>query len=225
MSKLLLVEDDPQMQRALRLTLAARGYEVRTAGTGADAMKSLPDSNLDAIILDLGLPDMDGIEVLRRVRAQGSIPVIVLSARSDRFEKVRALDTGADDYVTKPFDLEELLARIRAAVRRATPDTGAPVVTTADFEVDLARKQVVTTAGSVVHLTPTEWAVLEVLVRQPGVVVTGEDLLREVWGPAYGRETNYLRVYLSGLRKKLEPDPARPRYLLTSPGIGYRFEG
>lgn len=211
------------MQRALSLTLAARGYDVRTASTGAAAMTALPDSGLDAIILDLGLPDMDGIEVLRAVRAHSATPVIVLSARSDRFEKVRALDTGADDYVTKPFDLEELLARIRAAVRRASPESGAPVVTTADFEVDLARKEV-SAGGRAVHLTPTEWAVLEVLVRQAGVVVTGEELLREVWGPAYGRQTNYLRVYLAGLRKKLEPDPSHPRYLLTSPGIGYRFE-
>ncbi|MEI2643692.1 MAG: response regulator transcription factor [Candidatus Nanopelagicales bacterium] len=224
MSRLLIVEDDLQMQRALTLTLSARGFQVTAASTGAEALRILAQQRADAIVLDLGLPDMDGIEVLRAVRQDSSVPVLVLSARSDRFEKVRALDSGADDYVTKPFDLEELLARIRAAVRRATPAIGAPRVTTDDFEVDLARKHVTLRDGQQVHLTPTEWALLEVLVRQPGVVVAGQDLLGEVWGPAYGRETNYLRVYMAGLRKKLEPDPAHPRHLLTSPGIGYRFE-
>lgn len=224
MSRLLVVEDDLQMQRALTLTLSARGFETVAATTGAQALQALAGQRMDAVILDLGLPDMDGIDVLRAVRKDSNVPVLVLSARADRFEKVRALDSGADDYVTKPFDLEELLARIRAAVRRATPAVGAPSVTTAHFEVDLARKLVTRSNGDEVHLTPTEWALLEVLVRQPGVVVAGQDLLAEVWGPAYGRETNYLRVYMAGLRKKLEVDPARPRYLLTTPGVGYRFE-
>jgi two-component system KDP operon response regulator KdpE len=225
MTRLLLVEDDPQMLRALSLTLAARGFEVVGAATGADALAAATRQDIDAIVLDLGLPDMDGIDVLRQVRQTDRVPVLVLSARSDRFEKVRALDSGADDYVTKPFDVEELLARVRAAVRRATPDIGAPVVRTDHFVVDMARKEVRSTEGTTVHLTPTEWSLLEVLARQPGMVVRGQDLLKEVWGPAYGAETNYLRVYMAGLRKKLEPDPAHPRYLLTSPGIGYRLEG
>lgn len=162
--------------------------------------------------------------MLRALRQESSVPVLVLSARMDGIEKVRALDSGADDYVTKPFDLEELLARVRAAIRRATPAIGAPVVETGDFAVDLAAKQVTRPDGEQVHLTPTEWGLLEALVRHPGVVVASQDLLGEVWGPAYRRETKYLRVYMAGLRKKLEPDPGHPRHLLTTPGMGYRFE-
>ncbi len=224
MTRVLVVEDDPQMVRALALTLSARGYEVLTATTGSDALDTLRRRGCDAVILDLGLPDVDGIEVLRAIRHDNKVPVLVLSARSDRFEKVRALDSGADDYVTKPFDLEELLARLRAAVRRATPDVGAPVIETAHFTIDLARKQVHLWDGMAVHLTPTEWALLEALARQPGMVVDGQDLLARVWGRGYESQTNYLRVYMAGLRRKLEPDPAHPVHLLTSPGIGYRFE-
>lgn len=224
MNRLLLVEDDPRMSRALALSLRARGYDVTSAATGAQALTAMARRITDVVILDLGLPDVDGIEVLRQVRSESDVPVLVLSARWDRADKVRALDSGADDYVTKPFDLEELLARLRAAERRATPNLGAPAVTTPDFTVDLAAKQVVRHDGRQVHLTPTEWQILEVLVRQPGVVVTGPELLRDVWGPRYERETNYLRVYVAQLRKKLEPDPRRPRYLVTTPGIGYRFD-
>lgn len=225
MTRVLVVEDDPQMVRALSLTLSARGYEVVTATTGADALRALRRRGCDAVILDLGLPDVDGIEVLREIRRDRMVPVLVLSARSDRFEKVRALDSGADDYVTKPFDLEELLARMRAAVRRATPDVGAPVIETEHFTIDLARKQVHLADGSAVHLTPTEWALLEALARQPGMVIDGHDLLlARVWGSGYESQTNYLRVYMAGLRRKLEPDPSHPVHLMTSPGIGYRFE-
>jgi two-component system, OmpR family, KDP operon response regulator KdpE len=224
MTRLLLVEDDPQMQRALTLTLSARGYEVETVGAGRDALAAVARSVVDIVVLDLGLPDMDGVEVLSAIRALGTIPVIVLSARLDRNEKVRALDSGADDYVTKPFDFEELLARLRAAIRRATPNVGAPTVTTADFTIDMSSKRVTLTDGTEVHLTPTEWGLVEVLARQPGVVVPSGDLLREVWGPGYRSETNYLRVFVAQLRKKLEPDSARPRYFLTTPGIGYRFD-
>lgn len=224
MTRVLVVEDDPQMVRALSLTLSARGYEVLAVTTGAEALHALARRGCDAVILDLGLPDVDGIEVLRRIRGKNQVPVLVLSARTDRFEKVRALDSGADDYVTKPFDLEELLARLRAAVRRATPEVGAPAVETAHFVIDLARKQVHLRDGSEVHLTPTEWALLEALARQPGMVVDGRDLLGQVWGHGYESQTNYLRVYMAGLRRKLEPDPAHPVHLLTTPGIGYRFE-
>jgi two-component system KDP operon response regulator KdpE len=175
------------------------------------------------IILDLGLPDMDGTEVIHGVRGWTSIPIIVLSAWGQENQKVAALDAGADDYVTKPFGMDELLARLRAAVRRAAPAPEAPVVATADFTVDLAAKQVVRPDGSAVRLTPTEWQVLEILVRNSGRLVTHKQLLREVWGPTYETESNYLRVYLAQLRRKLEPEPSRPRYLLTESSGGYRF--
>jgi two-component system KDP operon response regulator KdpE len=224
MSELLVVEDDDQLRKALALTLRARGYDVRTAANGADAIAAVQVTRLDAVILDLGLPDIDGVEVIERVRTTSSVPIVVLSARRDQSDKVSALDAGADDYLTKPFGIEELLARLRAAARRsgAAADTG--IVRTPDFEIDLGRKQVRWLDGSTVHLTPTEWGVLEVLVRADGLLVTGTDLLREVWGPQYETQTNYLRVYLAQLRHKLEPDQAHPRYLLTSPGLGYRFD-
>ncbi|MFN8126713.1 MAG: response regulator transcription factor [Candidatus Nanopelagicales bacterium] len=220
---ILLIEDDAALARALSLSLSARGYQVRAAATAAEGLRGLT-GEVDIILLDLGLPDRDGVDLLRDLRATSAVPVIVLSARADRHEKVRALDNGADDYVTKPFDLEELLARVRAATRRATRETGAPVIETPDFAVDLAAKTVTRTDGSPVHLTPTEWGLVEALVKRPGMVVTGEDLLHDIWGPGYQSETHYLRVYLSQVRKKLEPDPQHPRYFLTSPGIGYRFQ-
>jgi len=224
MSGLLVVEDDDQLRKALALTLRARGYDVRTAANGADAIAAVQAVRLDAVILDLGLPDIDGVEVIERVRATSSVPIVVLSARRDQSDKVSALDAGADDYLTKPFGIEELLARLRAAARRSGVSADAGVVHTPDFDVDLGRKQVHLIDGSEVHLTPTEWGVLEVLVRAGGMLVAGTDLLREVWGPQYETQANYLRVYLAQLRHKLEPDQARPRYLLTSPGLGYRFD-
>lgn len=223
MTSILIVEDDRQMSRALSLSLSARGYSVTSVATGIEAVQRAREGP-DLVILDLGLPDLDGIDVVRRIRAFSTTPIIVVSARMDRQEKVRALDSGADDYVTKPFDLEELLARLRAATRRATPNSGAPTIATADFAIDLAAKGVTRAGGGSVHLTPTEWALVEALVRQPGVVVPGADLLRDVWGPAYAGESNYLRVFFASVRKKLEPDPHSPRYFITSPGIGYRFQ-
>ena len=190
---------------------------------GTTGLAAVARDRPDVIILDLGLPDMDGTEVIHGVRGWTSIPIIVLSAWGQESQKVAALDAGADDYVTKPFGMDELLARLRAAVRRAAPAPDEPVVATADFTVDLAAKQVVRPDGSAVRLTPTEWQVLEILVRNSGRLVTQGQLLREVWGPAYETESNYLRVYLAQLRRKLEPEPSRPRHLLTESGGGYRF--
>ena len=223
MTDLLVVEDDSQLVKALALTLRSRGYDVTTAGTGADAVRLATSRRFDVMVLDLGLPDRDGIAVIEEVRRSSAVPIVVLSARRDQRDKVLALDAGADDYLTKPFGMEELLARLRAAQRRAGPGLQQGAVETADFTVDLGRKQVVA-GGEVVHLTPTEWGMLEVLVRADGLLVPGADLLREVWGPAYATQTNYLRVYMAQLRRKLEPDPAAPRYLITAPGLGYRFD-
>ncbi|MEV3902392.1 response regulator [Mycobacterium sp. NPDC050551] len=223
-TRVLVIDDEPQILRALRINLSVRGYEVTTAATGADALRSAADHRPDVIVLDLGLPDMSGIEVLAGLRGWLSAPVIVLSARTDSGDKVEALDAGADDYVTKPFGMDEFLARLRAAVRRGTvSDTDEPVVETASFTVDLAAKKV-TKNGAEVHLTPTEWGMLEMLVRHRGKLVGREELLREVWGPAYAKETHYLRVYLAQLRRKLEDDPSRPVHLLTEAGMGYRFQ-
>ena len=224
MTDLLVVEDDAQLLKALALTLRARGYGVRTAATGADALDAIATARLDVVILDLGLPDLDGVTVIERARLTTQVPIVVLSARRDQADKVRALDAGADDYLTKPFGIEELLARLRAATRRSGAAASAAVITTPDFVVDLGRKIVTGHDGAPIHLTPTEWGVLEVLVRAEGMLVPGADLLREVWGPQYETQTNYLRVYLANLRGKLEPDQARPRYLLTTPGLGYRFD-
>ena len=225
MTRILVVDDEPQILRALRINLTARGYDVVTAADGAGALRAAAQAHPDVIVLDLGLPDLDGIEVLAGSKGWCTAPVIVLSARTDSADKVAALDTGADDYVTKPFGMEEFLARIRAAVRRgaAAPDSTEPVVTTDDFVVDLVAKKV-TRDGTPVHLTPTEWGMLEMLVRDRGKLVGQRALLAELWGPAYVDQTHYLRVYLAQLRHKLEPDPTRPRHLITEPGRGYRFE-
>lgn len=224
MSRILVVDDEPQILRALRINLSVRGYEVITASTGAGALRAAAERTPDVVVLDLGLPDMDGTEVLAGLRGWCSAPVIVLSARTDSADKVEALDAGADDYVTKPFGMDEFLARVRAAARRGASavDTSEPSVTTSSFTVDLAAKTV-SRGGEQVHLTPTEWGMLEMLVRNRGKLVGQKELLREVWGPAYDTETHYLRVYLAQLRRKLEQDPANPKHLITEAGMGYRF--
>ncbi|MEV1007622.1 response regulator [Streptomyces sp. NPDC049881] len=225
MHRVLVVDDEPQILRALVINLKARKYEVDTAADGASALRLAADRHPDVIILDLGLPDMDGVDVIGGIRGWTRVPIIVLSARHTSDEKVEALDAGADDYVTKPFGMDELLARLRAAVRRAEPGTGedAAVVDAADFVIDLAAKKV-HRDGKDVRLTPTEWHLLEVLIRNTGRLVSQRQLLQEVWGPSYGTETNYLRVYMAQLRRKLEADPSAPRHLITEPGMGYRFE-
>ena len=223
MSRVLVVDDDPGLRRALAINLRAREYEVDVASDAGAALAAAARHPPDVVILDLGLPDMDGTEVIHGLRGWTRAPIIVLSARTHQGDKVDALDAGADDYVTKPFSMDELLARLRAALRRASPSDPQPVVETADFTVDLAAMQARTTDGSPIRLTPTEWHLLEVLVRHEGKLVGHRQLLQEVWGPAYGTETNYLRVYMAQLRRKLEPDPSTPRHLLTEPGLGYRF--
>jgi two-component system KDP operon response regulator KdpE len=225
MTRVLVVDDDAQILRALRINLAARGYEVLTAMDGAGALRAAADGHPDVVVLDLGLPDLEGTDVIAGLRGWTQVPIVVLSARIDSSEKVDALDAGADDYVTKPFGMAELLARLRAALRRSSTAQvdGEPVVATATFTVDLAAKKVVRDNAEI-HLTPTEWGILEQLVRNQGKLVGQRQLLQEVWGPAYGKETNYLRVYLAQLRRKLEPDPSHPRHLITEPGMGYRFE-
>jgi two-component system KDP operon response regulator KdpE len=223
-TKVLVVDDEPSILRALRINLTAREYDVITAADGAAGLAAVAKDHPDVIILDHGLPDMDGTDVIHGVRGWTTTPIIVLSAWGQETQKVAALDAGADDYVTKPFGMNELLARLRAAVRRAAPAPGEAVVSTQDFTIDLAAKRVVRD-GAPVRLTPTEWQILEILARSQGRLVTQRHLLREVWGPAYETESNYLRVYLAQLRRKLEPEPATPRYLLTEPGMGYRFQG
>jgi two-component system KDP operon response regulator KdpE len=223
MTRVLVVDDEPQIVRALRINLRARGYEVDAAPDGRTALDLAARRHPDVIVLDLGLPDMEGAEVIKGLRGWTSVPIIVLTARHASEEKVETLDVGADDYVTKPFGMDELLARLRAAVRRAAPPEEDAVVITADFTVDLAAKKA-TRDGADVRLTPTEWHVLEVLVRNSGRLVSQQQLLREVWGPSYANETGYLRVYLAQLRRKLETDPSRPTHLITEPGMGYRFE-
>jgi len=222
MTRVLVIDDEAPILRALKINLTARKYEVCTAGDGASGLAAMARERPDVLILDLGLPDMDGTEVIRGVRGWTSTPIIVLSAWGQESQKVAALDAGADDYVTKPFGMDELLARLRAAVRRASPAPDEPIVKTAEFTVDLARKRV-TRGAADVRLTPTEWQVLEILVRNADRLVTQRQLLAEVWGPGYYNEANYLRVYMANLRRKLEPDPSVPRYLLTEPGMGYRF--
>ncbi|MFF8282155.1 response regulator [Streptomyces albus] len=227
MHRVLVVDDEPQIVRALVINLKARKYEVDAAHDGATALRLAADRHPDVVILDLGLPDMDGVDVIRGIRGWTRIPILVLSARQTSDEKVEALDAGADDYVTKPFGMDELLARLRAAVRRAEPPAGMPdgagVIETETFTVDLAAKKVHRDGGDV-RLTPTEWHLLEVLVRNPGRLVSQKQLLKEVWGPSYGTETNYLRVYMAQLRRKLEADPSHPRHFVTEAGMGYRFE-
>ena len=223
MARILVVDDEAQIRKALSVNLGARGYDVDTAASGEDGLARAAARHPDLVLLDLGLPGIDGIEVVRGLRGWTAVPIIVLSVRDAEGDKVRALDAGADDYITKPFGMDELLARLRAALRRHTPAPEEPVVTTADFTLDLADRTA-TRDGAAIHLTPTEWAIVETLVRHPGRLVTQRQLLQLVWGPQYERETNYLRVHLAAIRKKLEPEPSRPRYFTTEPGIGYRFE-
>ncbi len=224
MTRVLVVDDEPQIARALAVNLKARGYEVDIAGSGEKALDLAAKLHPDAIILDLGLPGIDGTEVVKGLRGWSSVPIIVLSVRDGERDKVSALDAGADDYVTKPFGMDELLARLRAAVRRATPDSEEALVETEHFKVDLSAKRISTRNGDL-RLTPTEWHLVEVLVRNRGKLVSQRQLLQEVWGPKYEDETNYLRVFMAQIRRKLEPDPARPRYFITEPGMGYRFIG
>ncbi|MGH2595902.1 MAG: response regulator [Actinomycetota bacterium] len=223
MTRVLVVDDEPQILRGLGTNLRARGYEVETAPDGERALEVAAQGHPDVVILDLGLPGIDGVDVIRGLRAWTLIPIIVLSARDQERDKVEALDAGADDYVSKPFGMDELLARLRAAERRAAPAAGDAIVVTTHFSVDLAAKRVSSTAGDI-RLTPTEWALVEILVRNPGKLLSQRQLLQEVWGPKYLEETNYLRVYMAQIRRKLETDPARPRYFITEPGMGYRFE-
>ncbi len=224
MPRLLIVEDEPALRRALAINLKARRYDVDAVGDGATALRAAAAVPPDLAIVDLGLPDMDGVDVIAGLRGWTSLPIIVLSAREGQADKVDALDAGADDYVTKPFGMDELLARIRAALRRGGADIAAePKVITDDFTLDLAAKRAFR-GGEEVKLTPTEWHLAEALVRRPGVLVPGTQLLAEVWGPKYERETNYLRVYVAQLRRKLEADPSQPRHFVTEPGLGYRFE-
>jgi len=223
MSLILAVDDEPQLLRALITNLKARGYRVDAATTGEIALEMAARHHPDVVVLDLGLPAMSGIEVIYGLRGWTEVPIIVLSARDAEREKIAALDAGADDYVTKPFGMGELLARVRAALRRGAPSTEEATVITEAFTIDLTAKRVANGNGEV-RLTPTEWHLVEVLVRNAGRLVTQGALLREVWGPEYGKETNYLRVYMAHIRRKLEPDPSEPQYFITEPGMGYRFE-
>jgi two-component system, OmpR family, KDP operon response regulator KdpE len=221
MSRVLVVDDEPQILRALQTNLTGAGYVVDTAATAADALSTAAMRPPEAVILDLVLPDGSGIEVARELRRWTQAPILVLSAVGEEREKVAALDAGADDYVTKPFGIDELLARLRASLRRAGPP-GGPVVEVGELTVDLEKRSV-TVAGEPVQLTPTEFSLLALFVRNEGKLLTHPTILREVWGPAYGDESHYLHVFVSQLRRKIEPDPARPRYLLTEPGAGYRL--
>jgi two-component system, OmpR family, KDP operon response regulator KdpE len=224
MTRILVVDDEPQILRALAINLRARGYQVDLAPNGETALTLAGRAHPDLVILDLGLPGIDGTDVIRGLRGWSSVPIIVLSVREREADKVAALDAGADDYVTKPFGMDELLARLRAALRRGAPGQGEDaVVETEHFTVDLAAKRVTTAQGEV-RLTPTEWHIVETLVRNPGKLVTQRQLLQEVWGPQYEKETNYLRVFMAQIRKKLEPDPVRPRYFITEARMGHRFE-
>jgi len=224
MTRILVVDDEPQLLRALATNLRARGYEVDQAATGEAALMLAASHHPDLVVLDLGLPGIDGLEVIAGLRGWNTVPIVVLSVREREADKVAALDAGADDYVTKPFGMDELLARMRAALRRASPGSKEEaVVNTPDFVVDLAAKRV-RRGETEVKLTPTEWEIVEMLVRNSGRLVSQRQLLQAVWGPRYEKETNYLRVYMAQIRRKLEPDPARPRYFLTEPRMGYRFE-
>jgi two-component system KDP operon response regulator KdpE len=223
-TRILVVDDEPQIVRALRINLRARKYEVDTAPDGASALRAASHHHPDLVVLDLGLPDMEGADVIRGLRGWTGVPIIVLSGRADSRDKVDALDAGADDYITKPFGIDELLARIRAVTRRVQPaGENAPVVTIGRYTVDLAARSI-TGDDAEVRLTPTEWQLLEHLLRQPGKLLSQRALLHDVWGPEYLTETNYLRQYMARLRRKLEADPTHPRHLLTEPGMGYRFK-
>jgi two-component system KDP operon response regulator KdpE len=220
-----VVDDEPQIRRALRTSLEAHGYEVAAVGTGEEGVLAAAEQRPDLLLLDLGLPDIDGTEVIRRVRPFSDVPIIVLSVREGQGDKVAALDAGADDYVTKPFAMEELLARARAALRRSIPEEPSqPAQRYGDVEVDLSRR-LVTLDGEGVHLTPTEYQLLEVLVRNPGKLLTHQWLLRRIWGQGYGTETTYLRTYVRTLRKKLGDDASAPALIVTEPGVGYRWIG
>jgi two-component system, OmpR family, KDP operon response regulator KdpE len=222
MTRILVVDDEPQIVRALRINLRARHYDVDTAPDGASALRAASHHHPDLVVLDLGLPDMEGAEVIRGLRGWTSIPIIVLSGRAGSRDKVDALDAGADDYITKPFGVDELLARIRAVTRRAQNAETVPVVTIGSHTIDLAARSI-TGGDTDVRLTPTEWQLLEHLLRHPGKLLSQRALLHDVWGPQYLTETNYLRQYMARLRRKLEADPTHPRHLLTEPGMGYRF--
>ncbi|MFI5892098.1 response regulator [Actinoplanes sp. NPDC051513] len=222
MTRILVVDDDPQILRALRINLRARKYDVEVASDGAGALHAAAAHPPDLIVLDLGLPDMDGAEVIRGLRGWSTVPIIVLSGRAEGTDKVTALDAGADDYVTKPFGVDELLARVRAVTRRShQPEAGgAATATVGRYTIDLSDHTITPDQ----RLTPTEWQLLEHLLRNPGKLITQRQLLHDVWGPQYGTETNYLRQYMARLRRKLEEDPTRPRHLLTEPGMGYRYQ-
>jgi two-component system, OmpR family, KDP operon response regulator KdpE len=223
MTRVLVVDDEPQIRRALSINLNARGYDVEVARTGEEALRIAADTHPDVVLLDLGLPGIDGLNVVRGLRGWTTVPIIILSVRDAETDKVAALDAGADDYVTKPFGINELLARLRAALRRHQPINEAAVVRTSAFTVDLATSRA-WRADEEVHLTPTEWQLVGLLLRNPGRLLTHRWLLQQVWGPEYSTETGYLRVYVAGLRRKLEPNPSQPRYIITEPGMGYRFE-
>jgi two-component system KDP operon response regulator KdpE len=225
-TRILVVDDEPQILRGLRTNLVARGYDVDTSPDGETALDLAIRNRPDVVILDLGLPGIDGVEVIRGLRAWSAVPIIVLSAREQEAEKVAALDAGADDYVTKPFGMGELLARVRASERRqaTSAEDERAIIETPSFTVDLAAKKVLASDGSAIRLTPTEWHLVEILVRNPGKLVSQRQLLHEVWGPKYEEETNYLRVYMAQIRRKLERDPADPEHFITEPGMGYRFE-
>jgi len=226
MTRILIVDDEPQILRALRINLQARQYEVSTAADGNQALSAAKRDRPDLVLLDLGLPDMDGVDVIRRLRAWTPVPIVVLSGRIDSHDKVEALDAGADDYVTKPFSLDELLARVRAVTRRRADPDQVIVVDLGRYRIDLRAHTIQATDDPdvTVHLTRTEWQLLEVLIRNPGMLVSQSRLLHDVWGPTYVNETHYLRQYVTHLRRKLETDPARPKHLLTEPGMGYRFQ-
>jgi two-component system KDP operon response regulator KdpE len=225
MTRVLVVDDEPQILRALRINLRARHYEVTTAANGTQALDEAAAHPPDLVILDLGLPDMDGVDVIGGLRGWTEVPIIVLSGRADSTDKVKALDAGADDYVTKPFGMDELLARMRAAVRRTPAAEAPPRVRLGDLVIDLAAKRVTGSAqDSDIRLTPTEWHLLEVLLRNPGKLLSHRQLLHDVWGPGYDNAGGNLRLYMAQLRRKLEPDPARPRWLITEPGMGYRYQ-
>jgi len=224
LTRVLVIDDEVRFARALAISLRARGYDVDTATTGEEGLEQAAHGHPDVVVLDLGLPGIDGLDVLRGLRGWTKVPVIVLSARHGEPSKVDALDAGADDYVTKPFGMDELLARLRAVLRRNAPVDESPIISTADFTLDLAAKTATNTDAMPIRLTPREWGVVEVLVRNEGKLVSQKQLLQEVWGPQYETETDYLRVYLAAVRRKLEPDSSRPKYFITEPGMGYRFQ-
>ncbi|MBG6226592.1 two-component system KDP operon response regulator KdpE [Arthrobacter sp. CAN_A2] len=223
MTRVLVVDDEPQLLRALEINLRAYGYQCVTAVDGETALAAAAEHHPDIIVLDLGLPDLDGVDVIRRIRGWSQVHIIVLSARHGSQDKVDALDAGADDYVTKPFGLDELLARLRVAARRSAIAAEAPVIETPDFTLDAGARRVVR-EGRDIRLTPTEWKIVDRLISHPGRLVSQQQLLLDVWGPAYAKDVQYLRVYMAQLRKKLEPDPGAPRYFVTESGMGYRFE-